>query len=98
MSPRNFAKHQYRDATFIYGSRHPRFLKDREPNKLITKIKNKVYTYKAYISSFTKKIFKSPAKVQFEHLPYQTRPEVPEAEIDLKAIREQRRVAKQSDQ
>jgi len=72
MSPRNFAKHQYRDATFIYGSRHPRFLKDREPNKLITKIKNKVYTYKAYISSFTKKVFKSPAKVQFEHLPYQT--------------------------
>jgi len=43
-------------------------------------------------------LLRTPAKMEFEHLPYQTRPDVPEAEIDLKAIREQRRVAKQSDQ
>lgn len=41
---------------------------------------------------------RTPVKMQFEHLPYQTRPEVPEAEIDLRALREQRRAAKQSDQ
>ena len=43
-------------------------------------------------------LLRTPAKMEFEHLPYQTRPDVPEAEIDLRAIREQRRVAKQSDQ
>ena len=44
------------------------------------------------------RLLRTPAKMEFEHLPYQTRPEVPEAEIDLRALREQRRVAKQSDQ
>ena len=43
-------------------------------------------------------LLRTPAKMQFEHLPYQTRPDVPEAEVDLKALREQRRAAKQSDQ
>jgi hypothetical protein len=43
-------------------------------------------------------LFRTPAKMEFEHLPYQTRPEVPEAEIDLRALREQRRAAKQSNQ
>lgn len=43
-------------------------------------------------------LLRTPAKMEFEHLPYQTRPDVPEAEIDLRAIREQRRAAKQSDQ
>ena len=73
MSPRNFAKDQLNDATFIFGNRHPKFLKDREPNKFIVKLKNRVYTYRAYISSFTKKVFKSPAKIsnKTEHLPYQ---------------------------
>lgn len=43
-------------------------------------------------------LLRTPAKMEFEHLPYQTRPDVPEAEIDLRALREQRRAAKQSDQ
>jgi hypothetical protein len=43
-------------------------------------------------------LLRTPAKMEFEHLPYQTRPDVPEAEVDLKALREQRRAAKQSDQ
>ena len=43
-------------------------------------------------------LLRTPAKMEFEHLPYQTKPDVPEAEIDLRALREQRRVAKQSDQ
>ena len=43
-------------------------------------------------------LLRTPAKMEFEAMPYQTRPVVPEAEIDLRAIREQRRAAKQSDQ
>ena len=43
-------------------------------------------------------LLRTPAKMEFEHLPYQTRPDVSEVEVDLKALREQRRVAKQSDQ
>lgn len=43
-------------------------------------------------------LLRTPAKMEFEAMPYQTRPEVPEAEVDLKALREQRRAAKQSDQ
>ena len=43
-------------------------------------------------------LLRTPAKMEFEHLPYQTRPDVSEVEVDLKALREQRRAAKQSDQ
>lgn len=43
-------------------------------------------------------LLRTPAKMEFEHLPYQSRPQVDEAEVDLKALRESRRAAKQSDQ
>ena len=43
-------------------------------------------------------LLRTPAKMEFEHLPYQTRPDVSEVEVDLKALRESRRAAKQSDQ
>jgi hypothetical protein len=36
-------------------------------------------------------LLRTPAKMEFEAMPYQTRPEVPEAEIDLRALRDQRR-------
>lgn len=43
-------------------------------------------------------LFKSPAKSAPESLADQAQPETPEVEVDLKALREQRRAAKQSDQ
>ena len=43
-------------------------------------------------------LFKSPAKNAAESLADQAQPEAPEVEVDLKALREQRRAAKQSDQ
>lgn len=98
MSPRNFAKHQM-GPYFITDKKHFKF-RERVVNKpkFVNRISNYVYTKSKYISALINKIFHSPVKVTLEHLPYQTRPEVPEAEIDLRALREQRRAAKQSDQ
>jgi len=43
-------------------------------------------------------LLRTPAKMQFEAMPYQASPEVPEAEIDLRALREQRKVSKPATQ
>jgi len=83
MSPRNFAKH-------MMG---PYFLSDKHYGCSCGKDKKHSHPIRNFIDRL-----RTPAKMQFEHLPYQTRPVVPEAEIDLKALREQRRVAKESDQ
>jgi hypothetical protein len=83
MSPRNFAKQ-------MMG---PYFLSDKHYSCECGKDKKHSHPIRKFIDRL-----RTPAKMQFEHLPYQNRPVVPEAEIDLKALREQRRVAKQSDQ
>lgn len=95
MSPRHFTK-------AIYG---PYYLSDKhydQPQKPQTKFEKISYWVFKYtgINSIVKfvTLLRTPAKMEFEHLPYQTRPDVPEAEVDLKALREQRRAAKQSDQ
>lgn len=91
MSPRHFAKKQI----------NQHFLNDLH---YIDDRPKKVSRIRKFIN-----LLRTPAKMEFEHLPYQTRPEVPEAEveaaqaeepqpIDLKALREKRRVEKQSDQ
>ena len=72
-----------------------------QPQKPQTKFE--VFTYRVFKYTGIGKVvdfIKSPGKVtpKFEHLPYQTRPDLPEAEVDLKALRESRRAAKQSDQ
>ena len=69
---------------------HPHFLNDLH---FIDDRPKKIGRIRKFIN-----LLRTPAKMQFEHLPYQTRPDVPEAEIDLRALREQRRAAKQSDQ
>ena len=68
----------------------PYFLSDPHYSNTVPK---KVSRIRKFIN-----LLRTPAKMEFEHLPYQTKPDVPEAEIDLRALREQRRVAKQSDQ
>lgn len=68
----------------------PYFLSDPHYNNDLPK---KVSPIRKFIN-----LLRTPAKMEFEHMPYQTRPEVPEAEIDLKALRESRRAAKQSNQ
>ncbi len=83
MSPRNFAKQ-------MMG---PYFLSDKHYSCSCGKVKKHSHPIRKFIDRL-----RTPAKMQFEHLPYQATPVVPEAEIDLKAIREQRRVAKESDQ
>ena len=83
MSPRHFARH-------MMG---PYFLSDNHYTCECGKTKKHGHPIRKFID-----FIRTPAKMEFEHLPYQTRPVVPEAEIDLKAIREQRRVAKESDQ
>ena len=95
MSPRNhFTKAIY--GPYYLSRRH--FINDL-PSKPKTKFEKASFYVLKYTGISKLIVFiKSPAKMQFEHLPYQTRPVVPEAEIDLKAIREQRRVAKESDQ
>lgn len=95
MSPRHFAKHQY--GPYFLSSKH--YDKPTKPQTKFEKTSYKVFKYTG-INSIIKfvTLLRTPAKMEFEHLPYQTRPDVPEAEVDLKALREQRRVAKQSDQ
>jgi hypothetical protein len=41
-------------------------------------------------------LFRSPVKNAADNIADQSQPEAPEVEVDLKALREQRRVAKQS--
>jgi hypothetical protein len=83
MSPRHFAKYMI----------SPYFLSDNHYTCKCGKTKKHGHYIRKFID-----FIRTPAKMEFEHLPYQTRPVVPEAEIDLKAIRDQRRVAKESDQ
>ena len=94
MSPRHFTK-------AIYG---PYYLSDKhydQPQKPQTKFEKISYWVIKY-TGIGKVIdfIKSPGKItpKFEHLPYQTRPDVSEVEVDLKALRESRRAAKQPDQ
>ena len=96
MSPRHFTK-------AIYG---PYYLSDKhynQPKKPQTKFE--VFTYKMFkytgINSIIKfvTVLRTPVKMEFEAMPYQTRPEAEEVQsVDLKALRESRRAAKQSDQ
>lgn len=94
MSPRHFTK-------AIYG---PYYLSDKhydQPQKPQTKFEKISYWVIKYTGiGKVVDIIKSPGKItpKFEHLPYQTRADVPEVEVDLKALRESRRAAKQSDQ
>ena len=96
MSPRHFTKAIY--GPYYLSSQH---YINAVPNTPQTKFEKFTYVLFKYtgINKFLDFYF-APPKVthKFEHLPYQTRPDVPEAEVDLKALREQRRVAKQSDQ
>ena len=94
MSPRHFTKAIY--GPYYLSAKH--YDIPQEP-----KTRFEVFTYKVFKYTGIGKVIdliKSPGKItpKFEHTPYQTRPEVPEAEVDLKALREQRRVAKQSNQ
>ena len=95
MSPRHFTKAMY--GPYYLSAKHYDIPKNPQT-------KFEVFTYRLFkytgINSIVKffTLLRTPAKMEFEHTPYQTRPEVPEAEVDLKALREQRRAAKQSDQ
>jgi hypothetical protein len=94
MSPRHFTKAIY--GPYYLSAKH--FDLPQKPKTRFEKFSYWVIKYSGIgkIINF----IKSPNKItpEFEHLPYQTRPEVPEAEIDLRALREQRRAAKQSNQ